>query len=89
MTATEAKNLRQQMKLSVPDLSRLIGIPPRTVQSYELGERKVPKDYRARLDGVQATMDLTMRRIINNLNDRLDRLYPNGIPGAKSEEIDG
>ncbi|MFH1027336.1 MAG: helix-turn-helix transcriptional regulator [Pseudomonadota bacterium] len=79
MSAAELKRLRREMKYRPCDMYQALGLPRRTYQDYESGQRGIPQEV---ADAVRETHRRD-REFMANLPTRigavLDRDFPDGI----------
>lgn len=79
MTKEQMKAIRLDMRFSLRDLAAVTGIPYRTLQDYEGGQRRIPDHVAELLHAEQIKERQIKAELALAFEARLDREYPNGI----------
>lgn len=82
----ELKAARKRLKLSQAELAILLKTPARTLQDWEAGRRRVPGIALVAVVLLQERDERVMASIKAQIEERLDREFPHGIPSAPIQE---
>lgn len=83
MTPAELRQIREEMCFDRVSMARALdGMPYRTYQSYEYGDRGIPKEVADKVRELRRNNRQFMAGFRRRLEANLDRLYPAGIPSA-------
>lgn len=82
MQPEEMRLLREEMRFSLRDLSVVLGVPYRTLQDYEYGNRGIPLGFAMLLKREAESWSRFRREFYKNIDRRIAAEHPHGIPSA-------
>ncbi len=79
MSKEDMRAIRLDMRFSLRDLSAVTGIPYRTLQDYEGGQRSIPTKVATLLRAEQIKCRQIRAAVHAGIDEDIARSYPNGI----------
>lgn len=73
------KAIRIEMRFSLRDMAAVTGIPYRTLQDYEGGQRGIPTEFAELLRDLLAEQEQIRQEVFAGIEADIARSYPNGI----------
>lgn len=88
MHKTEFRNMRELMRFSLAELSRVVGIPYRTLQDYEYGKRRIPSRVADLMRRELKRSQQIRRQVLACIDSRIDRELPERFISEADDDLE-